>query len=96
LNEGLPLVLLEAMAAGLPIVSTRAGGVGEAARDGQNAYLAEVGDSNDLATAMIRMARTPGLRQMGASGREIVQDHFQIEETWSEYRELFRSLGAKG
>jgi len=95
LNEGLPLALLEAMAAGLPVVATRAGGVDEAARDGYNAFLAAPGDSDDLAQAMIRMARTQDLAQMGALGREIVQDHFRIEGTWHEYHKLFLSLGAK-
>jgi glycosyltransferase involved in cell wall biosynthesis len=95
LNEGLPLALLEAMAAGLPVVSTRAGGVDEAAVDGQNAYLSAPGDSDGLAQAMIRMARTPDLAQMGALGRQIVKDRFRIEQTWHEYHKLFLSLGAK-
>jgi glycosyltransferase involved in cell wall biosynthesis len=94
LNEGLPLALLEAMAAGLPIVSTRAGGVEEAAVDGHNAFLSAPGDSNGLAEAMIRMARVPDLARMGALGRQIVQDRFRIEQTWNNYYELFRSLGA--
>jgi glycosyltransferase involved in cell wall biosynthesis len=95
LNEGLPLTVLEAMAAGLPIVSTRAGGVAEAVREGQNAYLADTGDADGLAQAMIRMAHSPNLAQMGALGRKIVQDHFRIEATWHEYYKLFLSLGAK-
>jgi len=95
LNEGLPLALLEAMATGLPVVSTRAGGVDEAAKDGQNAYLATVGDSNDLAQAMIRMARASDLRQKGALGQRIVQEQFRIEKTWQGYYELFQALGAK-
>jgi glycosyltransferase involved in cell wall biosynthesis len=95
LNEGLPLALLEAMAAGLPVVSTRAGGVDEAAVDGQNAYLSAPGDSNGLAEAMIRMARSPNLAEMGALGRQIVKDRFRIEQTWQEYYKLFLSLGAK-
>lgn len=95
LNEGLPLVLLEAMAAGLPVVSTRAGGVEEAAIDSQNAYLSAPGDAQGLAQAMIRMARSPNLAQMGAMGRQIVQDRFRIEQTWREYHKLFLSLGAK-
>jgi glycosyltransferase involved in cell wall biosynthesis len=95
LNEGLPLVLLEAMAAGLPVVATRAGGVEEAARDGQNAYLAATGDANDLAQALIRMARTPDMARMGARGRQMVEDQFRIGGTWQEYCKLFLSLGAK-
>lgn len=93
LNEGLPLVLLEAMATGLPVVSTRAGGVEEAARDSVNAYLAAVGDSSDLAQAMMRMARAPNMAQMGTLGQEIVQDQFRIEKTWQEYYRLFLLLG---
>jgi len=96
LNEGLPLSLLEAMAAGLPVVATRAGGTEEAAIDGQNAYLADPGDSKGLAQAMIRMAREPDLARMGAAGRQIVQDRFRIEQTWHEYHKLFRSLGEEG
>jgi glycosyltransferase involved in cell wall biosynthesis len=95
LSEGLPLALLEAMAAGLPVVSTRAGGVEEAAVDGKNAYLVAPGDSDALAQAMIRMAREPDLARMGALGRQIVQDRFRIEQTWQEYYKLFLSLGAK-
>jgi glycosyltransferase involved in cell wall biosynthesis len=95
LSEGLPLVILEAMAAGLPVVSTRAGGVEEAAVDGKNAYLVAPGDSDALARAMIRMARSSDLAGMGAMGRQIVKDDFRIERTWQEYYKLFRSLGAK-
>jgi hypothetical protein len=44
---------------------------------------------------MLRMARAPDLAQMGAVGRQIVQDKFRIEQTWQNYYELFLSLGAK-
>jgi len=95
LNEGLPLAVLEAMAAGLPIVATRAGGVEEAAIEGQNAYLAEPGDSDDLARAMVQMAGSPDLAAKGALGREMVGERFRIEGTWHEYHKLFLSLGAR-
>jgi len=95
LSEGLPLAILEAMAAGLPIVATRAGGVEEAAINGRNAYLVAPSDSTSLAEAMIRMARNPGLGAMGAAGRKIAQEQFAIERTWQEYHKLFLSLGAK-
>jgi glycosyltransferase involved in cell wall biosynthesis len=95
LNEGLPLALLEAMASGVPVVATRAGGVEEAAREGYSAYLAEPGDSDGLARAMIRMAREPDMARIGALGRQIVQERFRIEGTWREYHKLFLSLGAR-
>jgi len=94
LNEGLPLALLEAMAAGLPVVATRAGGVEEAAQDGRNAYLVAPGDHDELAHAMIRMANATDLEQMGVLSREIVQERFSIEGTWQQYHKLFLSLGA--
>lgn len=95
LNEGLPVAILEAMAAGLPVVSTRAGGVEEAAVDGQNAYLVAPGDAAGLAEAMIRMANAPDWARMGALGKEIVQNQFRIERMWKDYYRLFLSLGAK-
>jgi glycosyltransferase involved in cell wall biosynthesis len=95
LNEGLPLALLEAMAAGLPVVATRAGGVEEAAQDGHNAYLVAPGDHEELAQAMIRMVRTADLARMGELSREIVQGRFSIEGTWQQYHNLFLSRGAK-
>ena len=51
-GEGLPMVLLEAMSAGLPIVSTRVEGIPEAVRDGREGLLAEPGNANELAAAI--------------------------------------------
>ena len=95
LSEGMPISLLEAMAAGLPIVSTRAGGVDEVAIEGQNAFLAEPADVEGLAQAMMKMAKRPDLAEMGALGREKVKTGFRIENSWAEYHKLFLSLGAK-
>ena len=95
LSEGMPISLLEAMAAGLPIVSTRAGGVDEVALEGQNAFLAEPADVEGLAQALIKMARRSDLAQMGAIGLEKAKTGFHIEQSWAEYHKLFLSLGAK-
>jgi glycosyltransferase involved in cell wall biosynthesis len=95
LSEGMPISLLEAMAAGLPIVSTRAGGVDEVAIEGQNAFLAEPADVDGLAHAMVKMAKRADLAEMGAIGREKVKTGFRIENSWAEYNKLFLSLGAR-
>jgi glycosyltransferase involved in cell wall biosynthesis len=95
LNEGLPLIILEAMAAGLPIVSTRAGGIHEAAIEGLNARFAEPGDVNGLALQMVQMAQCTNLAQIGAYGRALVEKRFQIDRTWSEYEDLFNRIGAE-
>lgn len=56
-GEGLPMVVLEAMAVGLPVVATRVEGTPEAVRDRLDGVLAEPNDSGDLATAIERIAR---------------------------------------
>jgi glycosyltransferase involved in cell wall biosynthesis len=89
LNEGLPIVILEAMAAGLPIVSTRAGGIHEAAVEGLNARFVDPGDVNGLAQQMIQMAQCHNLAEIGGYGRTLVAERYQIDRTWLEYEKLF-------
>lgn len=93
ISEGLPIALLEAMAVGLPVVSTRAGGVEEVAIDGKYGFLADVCDSEGLAQAMIAMARSPNMASMGELGRNMVGEKFRIERMWRDYHQLFLSLG---
>jgi glycosyltransferase involved in cell wall biosynthesis len=97
LTEGLPVAILEAMAAKLPIVSTRCAGVPEAAPEGSVARYAEMGDAAGLAKAMIETARDPKLAAMGEEGCRLARTHFTIERMWKEHEDLFRSLlKAKG
>lgn len=60
-REGLPVVLLEAMAVGVPVVASRLSGIPEAVIDGQTGLLVEPGDVDGLASAMGRLARDPAL-----------------------------------
>jgi glycosyltransferase involved in cell wall biosynthesis len=77
LYEGLPLSVLEAMAAGLPVVATRAGGVPEAVEHGRTGLLVPPGDPRALAAACERLLADDRLRSaMGEAGRRRVAEHF--------------------
>jgi glycosyltransferase involved in cell wall biosynthesis len=67
-GEGLPMVVLEAMASGVPVVATRVEGVPEAVRDGQDGLIAEPGDARSLADAIARVVRGDvDWREMGSN-----------------------------
>jgi glycosyltransferase involved in cell wall biosynthesis len=62
LTETLGLVILEAMAAGLPVIAAPAGGVADHLRDGENGLAYPPSDADAMAERMVRLATTPGLR----------------------------------
>ncbi len=92
LNEGLPLVVLEAMAAGLPIVATRVGGVPEVAQEGTVAWYCEPNDPNALANTLLTAALGRELATRGAAAREIAMEKFGIFTMYQHYDDLFRRI----
>ena len=75
--EGLPNVVLEAMAAGAPIVATHHAGIGEAVEDGRTGFLVSSGDVGALAAALGRLVEAPDTaRAMGTEARRVVLDRF--------------------
>ena len=96
LSEGLPLATIEAMAAGRPVASTRAGGTPEVVADGETGLLVEPGDAPGLAAAMLRLAGDAALRQrLGAAGRERAVAEFterrMLERTLAVFEEVLCS-----
>jgi len=78
--ENAPLVILEAMAAGRPVIASRVGGIPEQVRDGVDGLLVSAGDSASLAAALRRLTEDAGLaRAMGESGRTRVLEAFSPE-----------------
>lgn len=92
LNEGLPLVILEAMTAGLPIVSTRVGGVPEVVPDPQAGWLCEPGNARELARVMLSAAGSDHLEAIGREARRLAVENYGIDRMSRSYEALYRSL----
>jgi len=91
--EGLGVSLLQASAAAVPIVASRAGGIAEAVRDGVNGLLVPPGDAAALGSTLSGLLADIGLRRrLGAAGRALIRDQFSadsmVDGNLSVYREL--------
>jgi glycosyltransferase involved in cell wall biosynthesis len=91
--EALPLSVLEAMSCGLPVVSTRVGGVPEAVHDRRSGLLVAPGDARALAGALDELFESERLRRsLGGAGRELYDKRFRLERMLDETAELYRDL----
>jgi glycosyltransferase involved in cell wall biosynthesis len=91
IHEGLPLVVLEAMAAGLPIVSAAVGGVPEILPESIG-WLCPTGDAGALAEAMLTAATAPDLQLRGSAAREIALANHGIDSMSRNYEALYQRL----
>ena len=95
-NEGTPVVAIEALAAGRPVVSSRVGGVGDVVSDGIDGVLCEPGDNGALAAALERLAQDPDLRaQFGEAGRVRVKPRYSVDRLVDDVDGLYRELIAE-
>ena len=93
--EGLPNAVLEYMAAGLPVVATRAGGTGELIRDGVEGFLVDPGDAQAMAQRTLEILADEGLRMaLGRAGRRRVEEGFTLETMVERSEQLLRELVA--
>jgi len=93
LDEGLPTVVLEAMASGVPVVATDCGGVSEAVTDGVEGFVVPPRDAEALAAALTRLWREPDLRRrMGEAARDTATSRFTLERQLDEFHALYREV----
>ncbi len=93
LNEGLGLVVVEAMAKKLPVVATRVGGVPEVVVEGRTGVLVKPSSPNDMAEAMVELGSSPELRSaFGSAGRRRAEKYFSIESTVRSTEAIYVSL----
>ncbi len=92
-GEGCPNAVLEAMAAGKPVVATRAGGTPEVVVDGETGLLVTPGDVAGLGEALGRLAADPALRRrMGAAGRARAAERYAVDGMVKAYEALYYKL----
>ncbi|MCW4000703.1 MAG: glycosyltransferase family 4 protein [Candidatus Bathyarchaeota archaeon] len=91
--EGLPCALLEAMAAGLPVVTTTVGSIPEVVEDNINGFLIEPGDVTLLAEKIVVLANDSALRQIiGVRNIDKIKKLFSPESIMRELNEVYRDL----
>jgi glycosyltransferase involved in cell wall biosynthesis len=94
--EGLPMVLLEAAASGLPSIATNAGGVREAVLDGHTGYVVPSGEPVALAEAMSRLVDLPAeaRQRMARAAREHALARFDLRVVADQWERLYDQLGS--
>jgi glycosyltransferase involved in cell wall biosynthesis len=92
-REGLPLSLLEAMGAGVPVVATDAGGTREIVRDGETGLLVPPLDPGALADAIVRSLTDPeGSARLAAAARRLVRERYSMEAAARRYEKLYAEV----
>jgi glycosyltransferase involved in cell wall biosynthesis len=92
-NEGTPVSVIEALAAGRPAVATRVGGTPDVITDGIDGFLVDSNDPDRLADRLAELAADPARRaEMGAAGRSVVFERYAVDRLVDDVDRLYREL----
>lgn len=96
LSESLPNVIIESMAAGVPVVATSVGGIPELVREGETGFLMPPDDDNGFVAALEHLLKCPGLRaDFGERGRKLALVNYSLSSIRDRYEELYTRLLAE-
>jgi glycosyltransferase involved in cell wall biosynthesis len=94
-NEGTPVTVIEALAAGKPVAAYGVGGVPDVVRDGIDGFVVDPGDTGALAARIAELSRDPALRvRMGATGRDRVLERYGVGRLLDDVDRLYRDTMA--
>jgi colanic acid/amylovoran biosynthesis glycosyltransferase len=92
-QEGIPVVLMEAQACGLPVVATLHSGIPELVADGKSGFLVPERDADRVTEALEHLIKNPHLwKEMGRHGRDIVQQQYNIKTLNQNLAKIFQNL----
>lgn len=96
LNEGLPMTILEAMAASRPVIATNVGAIPSVIKDGENGLLVNPRDTDGLRNAIARLLSDPDLcRRMGDKAHDWVSRNYTSEAMALKYRQMYEAILGK-
>lgn len=95
ISEGLPTVVLEAMASTVPVIATRVGGIPEVIQSGENGMLVPSKDSTALAESILQLMNHPQLRSnIAAAGRKRVEEQYSFRRQMEQFETLYHLYAA--
>jgi glycosyltransferase involved in cell wall biosynthesis len=93
LEEGLAVIVLEAMATGLPVVATKVGGMGELFKDGEHLFLVPPANHSALAEKVQTLLDNPAkAKRVALAGREFIRKEFSVERMVRDVAEIYRGV----